>query len=387
MYVPALIAALALAAGEPAGHDHSAHAAHGHEGGLAWTVGTWSIAAHGFANAIVDHQGGRRGDDKNFSNSMFMATAERSVGAGKLELRSMLSLDPAMGAGGYPLLFQTGETEDGVTHLIDRQHPHDFFMEMAARYRQPFGADQAWFVYAGLPGEPALGPPAFMHRASGIRIPEAPLTHHWLDSTHITMGVVTFGVELGAWTLEASAFNGREPDQHRWNIETARLDSSSARVSWSPAAGWSLQASYGDIRDPEVTEHGVHIRRTTASAIYEGQLLGRPWATTLAWGRNDKSRERTQTRYRLPGWLLETTLEPFDGHAAFLRAERITHDDAAIPLTFRKLSVGYIYEIVQAGPVRIGIGALGSWLDPAEVTRFFYGDHPTAYMVFLQARL
>jgi hypothetical protein len=278
---------------------------------------------------------------------MFMAVGARELSGGRLELRGMLSLDPAMGKGGYPLLFQTGETANGRTHLIDRQHPHDFFMEMAARYEQPWARGRSWFVYAGLPGEPALGPTAFMHRASGIRIPEAPLTHHWLDSTHITMGVVTLGATMGEWTVEGSAFNGREPDQYRWNIETGRLDSYSARISWRPDASWTLQASYGDIREPEITtEHGVHIQRTTVSAIYEGRLFDRKWATTIAFGQNDKSRERTHTRYRLPGWLFETTAEVVENQTAFLRVERITHDDAAIPLMFHKLSVGYIYDFV-----------------------------------------
>jgi hypothetical protein len=354
MQLPALIAGLALAAGDPAGHAHAPQAGHVHAGDLQWDAGPWSITAHGFVNAIVDHQGGRRGGDKNFSNSMFMASAARAAAGGTLELRGMLSLDPAMGAAGYPLLFQTGETADGVTHLVDRQHPHDFFMELAVRYERPWSPGRSWFVYAGLPGEPAIGPAAFMHRASGVRIPEAPLTHHWLDSTHITMGVVTLGTRLGEWTFEASAFNGREPDQHRWNIETARLDSSSARVSWMPAPGLTLQVSHADIRDPEVTESGVRIRRTTASAVYEGRLFARPWAATLAWGRNDKSRSRTGTRNKLPGWLLETTLEPVADHALFLRAERITHDDAVIPLTFGKVSVGYILHLTRAGPVALG---------------------------------
>jgi hypothetical protein len=380
MQLPALLAALVTAT---APHVHE----HDHGDGLAWTADPWTVSVHGFANAVYDHQGGHRGDEMSFSNSMLMAAGERPWAAGSLQLTGMLSLDPLMGATGYPLLFQTGETANGVTHLIDRQHPHDFFMQLAARYRQPWDEGKAWFVYAGLPGEPALGPPAFMHRASGVRIPEAPLTHHWLDSTHITFGVVTAGVQLDAWTFEASVFNGREPDQHRWNIETGRLDSSSARISWSPAPGWSLQGSYGDIREPEVTETGVHVRRTTLSAIHEGTVYGRPWATTLAWGRNDRSRERTHTRNKLPGWLLETTLEPVAGHAAFLRAERITHDDAVIPLTFSKASVGYIVDVARTGPVRWSVGALGSWLKPAEVARIFYGDHPIAYMVFLQARI
>jgi hypothetical protein len=373
---PAILAALAIAAA-PA-HEH-----HHHGEGLAWTLGDWSVAAHGFVNAVHDDQGGNRGDTKNFSNSMFMATAGRTLGSGALELRSMLSLDPAMGKAGYPLLFQAGETANGRTHLIDRQHPHDFFMELAARWRRDTGWG-SWFAYAGLPGEPALGPPAFMHRASGVRIPEAPLTHHWLDSTHITFGVVTLGAQRGDWTLELSRFNGREPDQYRWNIETHSLDSTSVRLTWNPAPGWSLQASHGDIRSPEALEPTQYVRRDTVSAIYEGQLAGRPWATTLAWGRNDK--RRPHTHYHLPGWLLESTLEPAEGHAAFIRAERITHDEASIPLTFRKVSVGYIVDVLRTGPVRWGVGGLASYLQPDGLVTVFYDDRPRAWMAFVQAR-
>ena len=383
MPFPALIAALAIGAAgadDPAhAHPHSHHAEHG----STWELGGWSVSGHGFVNAVFDHQGGRRGDEKSFSNSMFMAVGTRAWDAGTIELRGMLSLDPAMGAGGYPLLFQTGETANGVTHLIDRQHPHDFFMEMAARYRRPTPGG-SWFVYAGLPGEPALGPPAFMHRTSGMRIPEAPLTHHWLDSTHITMGVVTLGAQRGDWTFEVSRFNGREPDQHRWNIETHSLDSTSGRITWSPAPGWSLQVSHGDIRNPEVTQPDVYIRRTTASATYEGLYGGRPWGLTLAYGRNDKRWPRAHSH--LPGWLLEATVEPFDGHTVFVRGDRITHDDAVVPLTFKKVSVGYIRDFARTGPIRWGAGGLASYLEPDPLTVFFYGDRPEAYMLFLQAR-
>jgi hypothetical protein len=383
MHLPALIAACALGA---AAADRPGHAqGHSHHGDHASSVqwGSWSVSGHGFVNAVFDHQGGQRGDEKSFSNSMFMGVAERAWLQGRLELRGMLSLDPAMGAAGYPLLFQTGETADGVTHLIDRQHPHDFFMELGARYRQPM-AGGSWFVYAALPGEPALGPPVFMHRNSGIRIPEAPLTHHWLDSTHITMGVVTIGVQRGDWTFEVSRFNGREPDQHRWNIETHSLDSTSARISWSPAPGWTLQASHGDIRDPEVTQPEVYIRRDTASITYDGLYEGRPWGFTLAYGRNDKRWPRAHSH--LPGWLLETTVEPIDSHTFFARAERITHDEAVVPLTFKKVSIGYILDFARTGPVRWGAGGLVSYLRPDPLTVFFYGDRPEAYMLFLQAR-
>src|SRR5262249_62129741 len=147
---------------------------------------------HAAVDAVYDHQGGPRGDDAVYGPTMGMLMAQRSLGSGTLGLRAMLSLDPAtVGHDGYPLLFQTGETADGQTPLIDRQHPHDLFMELAASYSHRLSERSSVFAYVGLPGEPALGPPTFMHRFSGEDNPEAPITHHWLDSTHITYGVVT----------------------------------------------------------------------------------------------------------------------------------------------------------------------------------------------------
>ena len=152
-----------------------------------------------------------------------------------------------MGPGGYPLLLATGETANGVTHLVDRQHPHDLFMELAATYSYNLSSTSSLFVYGGLPGEPALGPPAFMHRTSGMDNPEAPISHHWLDSTHITFGVVTAGVVLNDWKLEASACRGREPDQYRYDIEAPKFDSYSARARWNPTKELSMQVSWGHI--------------------------------------------------------------------------------------------------------------------------------------------
>ncbi|MDI1300967.1 MAG: hypothetical protein PSX71_03590 [bacterium] len=208
--------------------------------GLMWESGEWMLMAHGFANGIYDHQVGPRGDDKTFVNSMGMLMAQRPALGGMLGLRAMVSLDPTMGKRGYPLLFQTGETADGENPLVDRQHPHDAFMELSITHSHPVGNNGAVYVYAGLPGEPALGPPAFMHRFSGLRNPEAPLTHHWLDSTHITFGVVTLGASQGPWKLEASSFNGREPDENRWNIETRQFDSWSVRLSYNPTPNWAV---------------------------------------------------------------------------------------------------------------------------------------------------
>jgi hypothetical protein len=361
--------------------------------GLHEMPGDWMVMAHGLVNVIADRQTGPRGDRKNFAESMFMLMGQRDLGPGTLGLRTMLSLDPAMGASGYPLLLQAGETADGRTPLVDRQHPHDALMEVAGSYSLPFGDQGAGFVYVGLPGEPALGPTTFMHRFSGMRNPEAPLTHHWLDSTHVSFGVVTLGASDGAWKLEGSRFNGREPDQSRWNLETGRLDSWSTRLSFNPTPAWALQVSYGELKQPEQLEPDTDVHRTTASASYQASVGGNPWQTTLAWGRNDK--RGPDGRTVLPGWLLESTAVLGERHTLFGRWEQIDTDELAPQASalhgqvfrVRKLSIGYIFDIARTGPMRWGVGALIGFPQVPAALRASYGDAPRSEMVFLQGRL
>jgi hypothetical protein len=151
---------------------------------------------------------------------------------------------------------------------------------------QNIGQKSSVFLYAGLPGEPAFGPPAFMHREAIMDSPEAPISHHWLDSTHISFGVLTGGIVLDRVKVEVSRFNGREPDQHRWNIETGPLDSTAIRLSWNPTPELALQGSWGHFEDPEQLEPGVDQKRWSASALYAREIApGWKFAGTLAWGR------------------------------------------------------------------------------------------------------
>jgi hypothetical protein len=356
--------------------------------------GDWTLMLHGFANLVVDRQSGPRGDRKTFGESMLMAAASRPLGAGALALRSMVSLDPAMGKSGYPLLLQTGESADGATPLIDRQHPHDALMELSASYRAPLGAEASAFVYAGLPGEPALGPPTFMHRRSGMRNPEAPITHHWFDSTHVTFGVVTAGATAGAWKLEGSWFNGREPDERRWNIETRRFDSWSTRIGWNPTPAWSLQTSYGDLESPEALEPDTRVRRLTASALHQGSIADHEWATTLAWSRNDK-RGPGDGRALLPAVLLESSLAASERDTVFARLEHVAKDelfgrgDPRHGTAFRvgKLSLGYVRDLVATGPVRWGVGGVVGVMRVPSALEAAYGHRPLSALFFLQARI
>jgi hypothetical protein len=344
---------------------------------------------HGYVSLIYDHQGGPRGDNKTFSESMFMGMAQRMLGSGTLTLRGMVSLDPLMGKSGYPLLLQTGETADGVKPLIDRQHPHDLFMELAGIYSVPVGESTSAFLYIGYPGEPALGPPTFMHRFSGMDNPEAPISHHWLDSTHIIYGVVTSGFIYEKWKFEGSIFNGREPDEQRWNFDSPRLDSASGRISWNPTDDWSFQASYGFIKEPEALEPGVNQHRITASAMYNQKLEHGNWQTTLAWGQN-----RLQPGETLNAYLLESAIGWY-AHTVFVRAENTEKNElfpAGNPLDGRifdvsKFSLGYVYDIPVGEHFSLGLGALGSLYALPSTLGPAYGSSPSSYMIFTRVKL
>ncbi|HEV2816861.1 MAG TPA: hypothetical protein VGW40_06530 [Allosphingosinicella sp.] len=353
-------------------------------GGVHTVAGDWTLMGHLALNAVYDRQEGPRGGEMGFVSGMAMAVARREVGEGTLQLRAMLSPEPLMGARGYPLHLAAGESADGATPLIDRQHPHDFFMELSASYSRPIRADGGAFafVYVGLPGEPAFGPPSFMHRMSIMDSPEAPISHHWLDSTHISFGVVTAGLIVGALKLEASRFNGREPDQHRWNIETGPLDSTAVRLSWNPTPNLSLQGSWAHLVGPEQLAPQENSTRWSASAIYT-RRFGRSgwWATTLAWGRRDGD-----DAFVLEGaagiglWTL------------FGRAERTRNDElggghGGVAYDVGKISAGVIRDVRVAPHVRLGLGGLYALSFVPEALRPSYGGNPGGLMAFVRLRV
>ena len=318
----------------------------------------WSLMGHALLNLTFDHQSGRRGDDKLFASGMVMGMARRDLGNGVLQFRAMLSPDPLMGKRGYPLLLASGETANGTDRLIDRQHPHDLFMELSASISQNIGGKSSVFLYGGLPGEPAFGPPAFMHREAILDSPEAPISHHWLDSTHISFGVLTAGLVLDRVKLEVSRFNGREPDQRRWNIETGRLDSTAVRISWNPTETLSLQGSWGHFEDPEQLEPGIDQKRWSASALYARELApGWKLAGTLAWGR------KTVEGHKDEAYVVEASVK-HGGWTAFGRGE-ITENRELLDqaehgpaFTVGKVSLGAVRDFTVTDHLALGIGGL-----------------------------
>jgi hypothetical protein len=358
-----------------------------HEG-LMKMSGGWMLMAHGTLNAVYDHQSGPRGDDKAFVSGMVMGMASHRLGNGTVQFRAMLSPDPLMGKRGYPLLLATGETANGIDPLVDRQHPHDLFMELSASVSQNIGEKSSVFLYGGLPGEPAFGPPAFMHREAIMDSPEAPITHHWLDSTHISFGVLTGGIVLDRVKLEVSRFNAREPDQHRWNIETGPLDSTSIRVSWNPTRTLALQGSWAKFKDPEQLEPGVDQKRWSASALYADDVApGWHLATTLAWGR------KTAEHHSDDGLAAEASLK-HNGWTIFGRGEMVENrellglDEHATAYRVGKVGLGVVKDLPVASHLSIGAGGLFSLnFVPGAIEDLYGSRNPIGAMAFLRLKV
>ncbi len=355
--------------------------------GLMTMSGGWTLMAHGTLNLVYDHQSGPRGDDKTFLSGMLMGMARRPLGNGTLQFKAMVSPDPLMGPSGYPLLLASGETANGRDRLTDRQHPHDFFMELSASASQNIGPKSSIFLYSGLPGEPAFGPPAFMHRESILDSPEAPITHHWLDSTHISFGVVTAGVVLGGVKMEVSRFNGREPDQHRWNIETGPLDSTAVRLSWNPARTLSLQGSWGHFTDPEQLEPGVDQKRWSASAMWADDIAP-DWkaAATLAWGRKSAHGHSdgaiaAEASLRHERWTLF-------GRGEMTQNRELLQGEDGPAFRVGKVSVGALRDFRLAKHLSAGAGGLFSLnFVPDALAPLYGGSNPTGAMAFVRLKL
>jgi hypothetical protein len=359
-------------------------------GGVHVMEGDWMLMGHALLNGVYDWQQGPRGDTNTFVSGMFMGMANRHFESGDtIQFRAMLSPEPLIGKSGYPLLLATGETANGTTPLVDRQHPHDLFMELSGTYSHALTAADS--LYAGLPGEPAFGPPAFMHRQSILDSPEAPISHHWLDSTHITEGVITIGYIHDMWKIEGSRFRGREPDQFRYNIEHGALDSSSARISFNPTHEWSLQASWANQVSPEQLQPDKNEKRLSASAIYTHQLGDQTWwSTTIAWGRRHSTGDEALNAY-----IIESALKPNDLWTLFARAEREKNNELITlgPLqgsayTIGKTSLGVIRDLRLSQHVKIGAGALYAFnFVPLTLAPLYGRTDPQGAMAFIRLKV
>jgi hypothetical protein len=344
-------------------------------------AGAWELMWHGNAFLQLLHEAANehRGSSQGGSINWVMLMARREVGDARAGFRTMVSLEPATIPGcGYPDLLATGELCDGDS-IHDRQHPHDFLMEIAGEYERPLRGGLRVQLYGGLAGEPALGPPAYPHRLSALPNPLAPISHHWLDATHITFGVVTAGMFTDRWKAEASLFNGREPDENRWDLDLARMNSYSGRVSFAPSDSLVFQLSAGHLADAEEGEGAlpaVDVDRLTASMTYHRRLRNQHlWTSTIAWGRNEELGVGTHAI------LAESSVTVQERDIWFGRVEvagKTAHDlhvhDLDDVLTVGKVQAGYTRYVARRAGLLVGVGGhLAASFVPAAI-RPQYGN-------------
>lgn len=347
----------------------------------------WMLMAHGVIFADYNQQGGPRGEGKAESVNWGMAMEQHSLGGGTVLFRQMFSAESLTSPHpGFPELFQTGETYHGKP-LVDHQHPHNVFAELSGLYLLPLSEKVSWELYGGPSAEPALGPVTYIHRAAAAELPMAPLSHHLQDSTHTSFGVVTTGFIIDRVKLEASAFNGREPNEERWSIQFAPLDSYSGRVWVAPARDWTAQYSIGRLEHPEALEPGSQWRQT-ASLEYNRPLAAGNWATSLVWGRVHKLSDGVN----LNGYLLESTLNFLRRDYAFARLELVDKDElfpeAAAHPAYRigAYTFGGTRDLVQNSAWQLGLGADVTVYSKPAVLDTAYGNFPVSFQIFLRVR-
>ena len=337
----------------------------------------------------------RRGDDRIDAPNWIMGMYSHPLGDNtQIGARLMMSLDPLTEGGrGYPLLFQTGESwHDEPLH--DRQHPHDLFDEVSISLSQKFDHDFSSYIYFGYPGEPALGPPTFMHRPSAMDDPDAPLGHHWQDSTHVTFGVATAGLvwsRFGGMKIEGSIFTGREPDEDRYDFDQPEFDSYSGRISWNPTRNLALQVSYGYIKSPEQLEPDLKRHRTTASVIYNLPLgHDSNWSNTFVWGQNhDTGEGKTQS------FLVESDYQR-GRNTVYLRWERVEKSGHELVLKppdesgifpVSGYTIGYVRDLSHGNGIDIGLGTQFTINNrPDTLDRYYSDDLGYAFEFFLRIR-
>ena len=360
--------------------------------GKMFMFGNDMLMLHGAIFPRYTYVSTQRGDDRIDAPNWIMGMYSHPLGdSAQLGGRLMMSLDPLTEGGrGYPLLFQSGESwHDQPLH--DRQHPHDLFDELSISYSQKFEDSLSAYLYFGYPGEPALGPPTFMHRPSAMDDPDAPLGHHWQDSTHVTFGVATGGIVWRNLKVEGSVFTGREPDEDRYDFDRPRFDSFSGRISWNPTQNLALQFSHGYIKSPEALEPDLKRHRTTASAIYNLPLGNDSnWSNTFVWGQNhDTGEGKTQS------FLVESNYQRGRDtvYARWERVEKSGHELVLDPPDESRIfpvsgyTIGYVRDLSHGNGLDIGLGTQFTINDrPDRLDRYYGEDLAYAFQFFLRIR-
>jgi hypothetical protein len=353
--------------------------------------GGWSTMVHGYAFLVANRQEGPSGDRDFESVNHLSVAATHALWGGTGSVLGSFSLEPVtVPRQGSPLLFQRGETYNGVL-LVDRQHPHDLFLELAVAWQRRLSRVASFRAYLAPEGEPPVGPTSYPHRLSASAIPTAPLSHHNLDSTHLSANVISTAFGFGPVTVEAGVFHGAEPDENRFDLDGGPIDSYAGRISVRPIEGLALQISAARRTHPEALEDGNQTRQT-ASVEYERTLPGGVVAATLALGRNLLPGDLVETGSLLEGlWTFKTH------HTVTARAEIVDRDvyelihktarpDTVPPqnTSVDAFTVGYLHDLPWLADLQPVVGITATAYRFDSILNDAYGSGPLSGQIFLR---
>ena len=254
-------------------------------------------------------------------------------------------------------------------------------------------------LYYAPVGDPALGPVAFPHRVSAEDLPQAPIGHHWEDSTHIAGDVATVAFREKRFRIEGSGFYGTEPGENRWAIVWGPMNSWSGRASYIPSPNWSFQISAGRLTHPEPQTPGDLVRITSSAQYSRPLRSGRTWSSALIWGRNHYV---AADRRNLNAYLGETVVPFGKMNSVTSRIEMVAKDDlfANSPTTERQLAAsagtsfyvrtfiaGYTRSFHTVKGFEPSFGANMTFYGVPEAIQPYYGQRPVAANIYLRLRL
>jgi hypothetical protein len=372
---------------------------------LDWRIGGWTVMAHGKGFGTFDRQWTLHGDTRATLLDREMATATRALGRGSLRVSAMTSLESLfLPDTGYPQLLQSGETFHG-RRIANTQHPHDLIGELSAAYEYPVIGELALSAYAGVVGDPALGPVAYQHRPSAVDDPFAPLGHHWQDASHGSHGVATLGLFTRWVKVEGSAFNARMPDENRLDIDygAAKLDSYSGRVTLAPTGSVVASAWVGYLQGDDPLAPRIGMQRYGVSLLTDSRgIRGGRLSTALIWGLNNHHHDARlhdhdaavqMTHHLSSSVLAEATLGVGPRTRFFTRLEQVQKmaDDLAFlggnlmeTFNVRAASLGAAHELTTAHGLAFGAGGRLTFNFLPETLRYTYTTtHPAGFALYL----
>lgn len=353
---------------------------------------------HGNAFLVQTLAEGPRGRSEFAVPNMIMGDVGSTVGERHyLNVNLMMTFEKwTFPKRGYPELLQIGEHDGEDQPYIDAQHPHSspiMGLTLSDTIRIGEGKDHLRIFFAPR-GQPTDGPIAFMHRPTGMVNPDAPLGHHvGQDVAHITSTVFGASLALGRTRVEASTFNGAEPESTKVDLPLGKLNSYSARLIYKFSQDWSAMVSAAQLKDPEPHDPDITKVERYSASLYGQHQMSSGWMfhnTTIFGLVNFYDRISALRSVLHEFWLHQKDVpHNFWGRVEFVeRAPAqlgiLGNANSLGPKWVTALTAGYTHDLrhFNFGTVGLGTSITKNFI-PSEFENSYGGD-PISGRIFIQ---